>query len=207
MKRKEIIGMKYGRLTVIERIEGSNYYHCQCDCGNEKKVRRDGLTTGNTRSCGCLNREAIIKHGLSKVYPNLYSTWGNMRQRCNNPNHRDNADYGGRGIKVCPEWDSFKNFCEWSLANGYVKDDRSISIDRINNDGNYSPDNCRWTDRITQNNNRRCTVRTMVNNKDLTLKDIAEEYGINHETVKSRYNRGLRGEDLIKPVVLRGLPT
>lgn len=207
MRNKNILGQRFERLVVIKKLD-SKYYLCRCDCGNEKRIRRDGLTTGNTRSCGCLNREAITKHGLSVKHKRLYDIWGNMKSRCHSPNHRDYHKYGGRGITVCEEWrNDFKKFCEWSLINGFVEGDLSISIDRINNDEGYSPSNCRWTDKKTQNNNRRCNVRTIVLGEELTLKQIADKYDINYETVKSRYRNGLRGEELIKPVKHGGTRT
>lgn len=129
--------------------------HVRCECGTEKAIQLDGVLKGHTRSCGCLMRElagprlaaALTTHGDSKT--RLYRLWRGMRERCNYPRHKSYHRYGGRGIRVAPEWDDYVAFRKWALANGY---EDGLTIDRIDNDGNYEPDNCRW---ITQSENAR----------------------------------------------------
>lgn len=159
---KDLTGMRFGYLTVLSKDESLKYKHqthttwlCLCDCGNTTIVRGYCLRNGHTQSCGCLGREkrlkSATKHGQSET--RLYAIWHAMKQRCFNPNHKNYVDYGGRGIKVCEEWkNDFQAFYDWAMANGY---EESLSIDRINNDGNYEPQNCRWVTMKEQCNNRR----------------------------------------------------
>jgi len=163
-----IEGKSFGRLTVIKldhrkRYQGGSrgFYLCLCDCGNEKVVRRDHLTSNSTRSCGCLekeNRERLafkVSHGQTKT--RLYYVWNTMRMRCRNPNVENYHNYGGRGIKVCDEWnENFEPFCEWAMANGY---EEHLTIERIDNDGNYEPSNCKWATYKEQAQNKRNTIK------------------------------------------------
>ncbi len=161
MKVKNISGNVYGRLTVIELAYIRNhrsYYKCQCICGKENIVRKDHLTSGRTVSCGCRMHETLkdtTTHG--QCHTRLYYVWNSMRQRCRNPNTKSYHNYGGRGISVCDEWNkSFIPFYHWAIANGYRP---GLTIDRINNDGNYCPENCRWATYKQQVVNRRRTKK------------------------------------------------
>lgn len=156
----DITGERYGRLIAIRRLDrrrnGHTVWLCKCDCGNETEVVIGSLRNGLTRSCGCLNAERRIEHGMT--HTRLYGVWLGMRRRCDYKKHRDYPNYGGRGIKVCPQWrDSFSSFYEWAIANGYDETApyMACTLDRIDPDGDYEPSNCRWVDAKTQANNRR----------------------------------------------------
>ena len=163
-KGLDITGKQFGRLTAIEVSEykkGEGYiWRCKCECGKESFLPVKRLMSGKVNSCGCLRDEKIAqvnaKHNKSK-HSRLYNVWVGMRQRCNDPNHKSYANYGGRGIKVCDEWNDFTVFEKWAVANGYDEDAPygECTIDRVDVDSNYQPDNCRWVDLSTQANNKR----------------------------------------------------
>lgn len=159
MKAINLTTRKFSRLLVLAedgRAHGKVVWLCRCDCGKETRVQSFNLRSGNTKSCGCLRREAMKKtafrHGYS--YTRTHKTWSSMLERCRNPNNTVYAYYGGRGIQVCDRWQKFEDF----LAD---MGERPIgmSIDRIDSDGNYELDNCRWATRLEQRHNRRDTCR------------------------------------------------
>lgn len=159
---RDLTGKRFGRLVVIRReseIGQKVRWLCRCDCGSEKVISAYELTSGNTKSCGCLQSESrhfnARKHGGRGT--RLYNVWKAMRQRCNDPNHSSYPHYGGRGIRVCAEWSDYQTFSEWAFANGYDPDAPrgKCTIDRIDVNGDYEPSNCRWVDAATQNANRR----------------------------------------------------
>ena len=187
-------GKRYGKLTVCDRSSGQHdkYGHylwkCICDCGNVCYVKGAQLRNGNTRSCGCLHRETLSerneKHGLAGS--RLYKIYKGMKRRCKSEGCCDYGDYGGRGIKLCAEWDGehgAENFAKWSLENGY---NDNLSIDRIDVNGDYSPDNCRWTDMKTQANNKRSNHVLEHNGERHTLTEWSEITGLSVGTIEAR---------------------
>lgn len=150
------IGNTYGRLTVIafdHKRKGHIYYKCACECGCVTVAEAGSLRKGRTKSCGCLRRELGVENHLTHGHSDrerLYNIWIGIRQRCNNSNYKLYKWYGGKGVKLCDEWNDYAEFRAWAYANGYqdpqdgqTKGD-AMSIDRIEPDGDYAPNNCRW---------------------------------------------------------------
>ena len=135
-------------------------------------------------------------HGMSKT--KIFGVWRTMKSRCLNPNNKKYKNYGGRGITVCDEWaNDFMAFFTWAMDNGYQE---GLSIDRIDNDKGYCPDNCRFADARTQANNMRRTPRIVVNGVSYTAKGLSEATGVGYRTILKRYRAGLNGTDLLKGV-------
>lgn len=187
---EDITGKRFGRLKVLSfdhmESHGRSYWLCKCDCGNEIIVRRDQLLSGHTKSCGCYaldkTRERATVHGLCNT--RLYGIWRAMRYRCRSKNYER---YGGRGVKVCDEWENFETFYKWAMNNGY---EDGLSIDRRDNDGDYCPNNCRWVDDTTQANNKSTNRMVEYNGISHTISEWSRIFGIHRETLSYRIKHG-----------------
>lgn len=180
--RKSLIFKRYGRLTVkneLGSIGGRTHWSCVCDCGSPVVASSQNLTTGRITSCGC----AKTKHGHSNGKHPLYQTWVSMRERCNNPKQKNYAHYGGRGIKVDPLWSDFERFIAdmGERPKGY-------SLDRIDNDGDYGPGNCKWSSQQEQVLNSRRPRWITVNGVTKTVTDWAKDLGVSPCAITQRIN-------------------
>ena len=196
-KTIDLIGHRYGLLTVVERADNDKYgrarWLCVCDCGNTSKVQSGNLRTGHTTSCGCGEKEnrakiatrMVIKHRATGT--RLFRVWQGMLERCQR-NGVGEKNYGLRGIKVCEEWQEYINFRDWAYANGYDPDapKGQCTIDRIDVNGDYCPENCRWVDRQTQNNNKRTNFYVTYKGKTQSLKMWANKLSIDYKAVLHR---------------------
>ncbi len=189
MKRikHELLGKVCGRYTVLRKSIKGGHWECRCECGNERTVKGNHLASGKSQSCGCLRLEMLhrdgFKHGLTtngRRHP-LYEVWSSMRARCNNPANKRYALYGGRGIKVCSRWDDFAAFLVDMGARPPGQ-----SLDRENNDGDYTPENCRWADKHQQANNTRTNVFVFYEGRHQTVAEWAREKGIRYGVLWER---------------------
>lgn len=189
-----MIGKKFGKLTVLdeckERKDHKRVYKCLCDCGNVKYVIGTHLNQCRVRSCGCLR--GTNHH---KCNTRLYRIYCNMKTRCYNKNNERYKDYGGRGITICDEWiHDFQAFYDWSIEHGY-KD--NLTIDRIDNDVGYSPNNCRWVDYKTQGNNTRRNVYITYDGKTQTISQWEDDLNLNSGVIRMRHYRGYMDKECL----------
>lgn len=206
---KDLSGQKIGRWNIICRTSdrvspsGTHYtrYRCVCDCGTIRDVDASSLSCGKSKSCGCLSRETSARvcrdnfktHGETKT--RLYQIYAGIKKRCTNKNASNYDDYGGRGISICDIWlDSWDEFREWSYANGYSDE---LSIDRIDVNGDYSPDNCRWVGRVVQANNRRSSKHIYYNNETHTMAEWAKILDIPYKRFHKWIHKGKTMEEII----------
>lgn len=190
---QDLTGLKFSRLFVLSLSKvqkGHNYWLCQCECGTFKVVNECSLKSGKIKSCGCLNKELsrmrMTKHGLWDT--RLYKIYDGIKQRCYNKKNKSYKNYGGRGIKMCDEWQNdFMTFYNWSINNDYRED---LTIDRINNNGNYEPSNCRWVDIKTQANNKRNNHYITYNNETHTIAEWSRLLNISIHALRHRFERG-----------------
>lgn len=197
-KYRDLTGQRFGRLTVISRAantkRGNAGWLCKCDCGNEATTTGPHLISGHTKSCGCYrvdrSKETNRKHGLfvgsTHKRPRIYGIWARMKQRCLDPNVSEYGRYGGRGIKVCNEWMEFIPFRDWALANGYSDD---LSIERIDNDGNYEPSNCKWIPQREQIKNSTSNKFITYNGQTKNIKEWATSLGIPYPALLHRIRK------------------
>lgn len=186
--RNELTNKEFGRLVVIERAENIGKavaYKCLCECGKETIILYSNLLRSNgkgTKSCGCLQAEVKTKHGMAGT--RIHRIWKNMKTRCYNKNFHRYSDYGGRGIFICNEWkDDFSVFAKWAMENGYVED---LSIERLDNNGPYSPNNCKWATAYEQTRNTRSNNHITHNGKTKILSDWAKDLGLQQSVVGQR---------------------
>ena len=198
---KDLTGMKFGRLTVEKRLDDRIYKNgkayplwlCRCDCGNTKAVIGGNLTRGLTKSCGCLQKEkasnAKYKHGDTDS--RLYNVWSAIKRRCFNSSVPEYHRYGGRGITMCEEWFDYNTFRNWAYNSGYKSDAPrgECTIDRIDNDGNYCPENCRWVSQQEQMNNVSYNHYIACNGETHTVAEWSRIRGIPYAILLQRLNR------------------
>jgi hypothetical protein len=189
----DLTGKRFGRLVVVSiHSRGVQLrWNCICDCGEQRVVYASTLKTGQTRSCGCLSREtkqkSKTKHGLLYRDKHLYAVWVSMRQRCFNKNSFSYPRYGGRGIGICDEWDNYAVFYAWATKAGYR---RGLTLDRFDNDGDYSPENCRWICHKLQNMNTSRNRYYTVEGVTLLLCDWSKIYNVKVNTIINRIHSG-----------------
>lgn len=200
IRKIDITGQKYGRLTAIKSDgkskSGKTLWLCKCDCGNYTHVPIDNLKSGNTKSCGCLQKENGVnrgrdskKHGMT--HTPIYEAWRRIKDRCYNHKKDGYNRYGGRGIQVCDEWlgdNGFNNFYHWAIQNGYSED---LEIDRIDNDGNYCPENCRWVTKKVNMRNRSVNRWIETPWGKMTVADFAERINGDYDLVYAQVSKGL----------------
>ena len=200
----DLTGQRFGRLTVMERAENAKDGHarwlCKCDCGGEIIVVRGDLRDGKVKSCGCLRKETAAQIGASgalhgKRNTRLYSIWHSMKARCYNPKHKFYKIYGERGIIVCREWlNDFQAFYDWAMSHGYSD---GLTIDRIDNNKGYAPENCRWATQKEQCNNLRTNRHYVVNGETRTLPEWCELFNIDYGKAKNRLRNGWSIEEAL----------
>lgn len=196
-KFQDLTGKRFGRLVAIEYL-GNSRWKCKCDCGNYHEVLAYSLKTGITRSCGCFNIERAIETNTTHGQTNtkLYNVWCGIKRRCYKTYDKRYKNYGNRGIVMCEEWkNNFQSFYMWSMANGYKE---HLTIDRIDNNGNYEPSNCRWATNKEQSRNKTNNHIIEYNGEKMTAVEFAEKYNINYSTLLSRLWRKQDIFNLIK---------
>lgn len=199
--RAQIIGKRFGRWTVLafDHLDNrfKSFYLCRCDCGTIKVARKDMLLNGTSKSCGCLHHEIITLHGDSNC-ARLYNIWRGMKKRCLLITDKDYKNYGGRGIKICSEWLNYENFRSWALSNGYQY---NLTIDRIDVNGNYCPENCRWATVKEQGQNTRFNRKIALGGKTQCVAAWCDELNISRHLVYDRLHHGWSPESaLLTPV-------
>lgn len=194
MKKLDLENKRFGRLTAIKQVSAPSHvkpkrrhYLCKCDCGAVRVVSVSHLTSGHTKSCGCLSKEMAsdrAKHGYYGTTE--YASWYSMKKRCLNKNYKEYQYYGGRGINICERWLDFENF----IQDMGKKPSPSHSLDRIDNAGNYEPRNCRWASKTKQGNNKRNNILITYKGETKTLAQWARLKGIKYGCLRWRYSRG-----------------
>ena len=194
MRKIDITGQVFGRLTVFcpsVTIARASMWSCVCVCGNSTSVSLSNLKRGWVTSCGCFWRQRITKHGMSNTTE--YRIWQQMIQRCTNPKNQGYIRYGGRGITVCNRWLKFKHF----LKDMGLRPSKQHSIERVDNDGGYSPSNCVWATRKDQSRNQTTSKFLVINGVKKSIAQWGEEHGLRPSVIYRRINRGWKTKDLL----------
>lgn len=189
----DLTGKQFGQLTVLKEAGrdkwGNKLYICKCSCGSEKAIKGRLLITGKTKSCGCLGKAFGGLTRISSKTFRLHKVWWGMQERCYNREHISYKYYGSRGIGICTTWrDDFTTFYLWAVTNGYKP---GLQIDRINNDGDYHPGNCKFSTRAEQAKNRQNTILVEHKGRKITLAELAKITGKSYETMRQRYHKKL----------------
>ena len=209
-KVPDLTGEQFGRWTVLQCAgrgkHGELQYKCRCECGTERIIRRSSLTSGNSKSCGCLSKDIAKKLNTSHgaTHTRLYRIWAGIIQRCCNSRKRYEWEkYGGRGISVCDEWkNSFENFQKWALSNGY---NEHLSIDRIDVNRGYFPENCRWATVYEQSNNKRTSKYISFRGETGTIREFADKYGLAYSCLYARLEHGWSIENALLTPSKKGM--
>lgn len=189
------VGTRYGLLVAISEAAGRKYknglsrhFLCLCDCGNTCTVNLVSLRRGDTKSCGCMVKKHGMYYGEDGKKTRIYQTWEDMKSRCRNPNRKGYSNYGGRGIRVCEEWlADFNTYFAWCKENGYTD---SLTLDRIDVNGNYEPSNCRWATGKEQCNNKRNNVNIEHDGVTKTVSEWARIHNLTSSVLGMRIKRG-----------------
>jgi len=208
---KDLTGQKFNRWTVLsiseKRYRSMTIWLCRCECGVEREIIGNNITRNISKSCGCLKLErtkackTIHGDAVDGKLSSLYRIWQGMKERCFYPSQPAYKYYGGRGIKLCQEWHAYYNFKRWAIENGYRE---GLSIERINNDGNYEPENCRWISKKLQARNTRKNTIIEIGGVKKCLIEWCHDYEISRPTVSSRISRGWNPEKAITTPVIKG---
>lgn len=206
-KRIDLTGQRFGLLTAkacVGKQDKKALWQCKCDCGKVVYIRIDRLKNGNTRSCGCLPRTNEHRRTHGKSHTKLYHIFHAMHQRCYNPKFKFYCYYGERGITVCDEWHDLETFWDWAMSHGY---EEGLSIDCIDCNGNYCPENCRWIPLSEQHSNIRKTKYVEWRGELVPVSRLAREYGLQNATLRTRLELGWDVEDaLTRPVKKKAAP-
>lgn len=213
-KVHDLTGQRFGRLLVVERNGSNNngraMWKCKCDCGSEVTILGSMLLNNKAMSCGCLRRE-IAKETMTKAstkhggkHDRLYNIWAGMKKRCYSSSNKSYYNYGARGITVCDEWlHDYQAFKDWAYANGYKDsaDKYECTLDRVNSNGNYSPDNCRWVNALQQANNRRDNVTIRLGDEIHTIPEWSRITGISISALRGRVSSCWSAERILSEPV------
>ena len=197
----DMTGQRFGRLVALREVDNSAYksnasmWECRCDCGNVIVTQGSALRSGHTKSCGCLYielaSERATKHGMS--HDRLYQTWADMKQRCSNPRCASYSNYGGRGVSYAEDWNNFETFREYALSVGY---DDTLTIERIDVNGNYEPGNVKFIPLKEQIRNKRNSIHLTYQGETKTLGEWAAQFGVNRGAAWYRYKDNCTFEEI-----------
>lgn len=198
MKKENLKNKTFGKLLVLEegkdkispKGKRSTQWKCKCECGSEIVVTSNNLKRGHTKSCGCISKKKPHNYKHGKVQSRLYNIWSNMKQRCYNSKNKSFLDYGARGITICTEWkENFDFFYNWAIKNGYAD---NLTIDRINFNGNYEPNNCRFISKEEQARNKRNNHNITICNETHCMSEWSRILKISVETIKNKKEHELK---------------